>query len=158
MSSVRLSSPSLQDCETSGERSDSTPNKRDDKKVAFAFVSSSTTDSGGLSSSDEDRETGKERRSLFPGNRTHRRRSSTALLGAERVLRTRERLWSTALSALVASIPSLLVGYTIGYASSAILDLTGRGTAHLPKDYRFSPRQSELFAVSCRGRESVATQ
>ena len=75
-----------------------------------------------------------------------RRRSSTAMLALERVLRTRQRLWSTAVSAFIASIPALLVGYTIGFPSSALLDLSG-DTGDLPKDYQFTTLLSDLFAV-----------
>ena len=88
-----------------------------------------------------------------------RRLSSTALLGAERVLRTRSRLWSTALSAFVVSIPALLVGYTLGFASSALLDLTG-DAADVPEAYLFNRFVSDLFAVSyvAYGKESHTKQ
>jgi len=39
-----------------------------------------------------------------------RRKSSTAKLVVERLVRTRERLWATGISATVAAIPALLVG------------------------------------------------
>ena len=61
---------------------------------------------------------------------------------------SRERLWSTFLSACVASIPGMLVGYTLGFASSALLDLTGDGAADVPETYLFTRLISDLFQVS----------
>lgn len=58
-----------------------------------------------------------------------------------------ERLWTTGLSALVASIPALMIGYTFAFPSSAILDLT-EDKAGLPEDYRFSLALADIFAVS----------
>ena len=72
-----------------------------------------------------------------------RRKSSAAKLAIERMVRTRERLWSTTVSALIASIPALLVGFTIGYPSPALLDL-----GDLPEDFRFNTLLSDLFGVS----------
>lgn len=63
----------------------------------------------------------------------------------------RERLWSTSISALVASIPALMIGYTFAFPSSAILDLT-EDRAGLPEDYWFSRSFSETFAVRLRCR------
>ena len=57
--------------------------------------------------------------------------------------RTRERLWSTTVSALIAVIPALLVGFTLGYPSPALLDL-----GDLSEDYRFNTLLSDLFGVS----------
>ena len=62
---------------------------------------------------------------------------------------TEERLWSTALSSLVAAIPALMIGYTFAYPSSALLDLT-EDNAGLPEDYRFSVLLADIFAVSFR--------
>ena len=60
---------------------------------------------------------------------------------------TRERVWSTAVSAIVASIPALLLGYTLGFPSSALLDLT-EDDAGLREDYQLTLLLSDLFAVS----------
>ena len=60
---------------------------------------------------------------------------------------TEERLWSTSLSAVVASIPALMIGYTFAFPSSAILDLT-EDKADLPEDYRFSHSLADIFAVN----------
>ena len=62
--------------------------------------------------------------------------------------RPRERLWATALAALVAAVPALLVGYTIGFPSSALLDLTGDPAAGIPSDYVFSSTLADVFAVN----------
>lgn len=59
-----------------------------------------------------------------------------------------ERLWTTALASLVAAVPALLVGYTLGFSSSALLDLTGDAAAGIPKDYVFSSAVADVFAVS----------
>ena len=61
--------------------------------------------------------------------------------------KTEERLWTTGLSALIASIPALMIGYTFAFPSSAILDLT-EDDAGLPEDYRFSISFADIFAVS----------
>ena len=74
-----------------------------------------------------------------------RSRLSTVLKFVERALQTHRRLRLTILAATIASIPSLLGGYTIAFPSSALLDLTG--DVVLPKDYRFNTHLSELFAV-----------
>ena len=58
-----------------------------------------------------------------------------------------ERLWPTSISALVASIPALMIGYTFAFPSSALLDLT-EDSAGLPEDYRFSIGLADVFAVS----------
>ena len=71
------------------------------------------------------------------------RKSSTAKLAVERLARTRERVWATAISASVAAIPTLLVGYTLGYPSSTIPDLQA-----LPPGRQFSGLLSALFGVS----------
>lgn len=63
------------------------------------------------------------------------------------MVNTKERLWSTSISALVASVPALMIGYTFAFPSSALLDLT-EDRAGLPEDYQFSMSFSEIFAVS----------
>lgn len=64
--------------------------------------------------------------------------------------RARERIWSTCLSTLVASIPALLIGYTIAFPSSALLVLMdGWREGHLPsKDYQFDTELADVFSVS----------
>ena len=64
--------------------------------------------------------------------------------------RARERIWSTCLSTLVASIPALLIGYTIAFPSSALLVLMdGWREGHLPsKDYQFDTELADIFSVS----------
>ena len=63
------------------------------------------------------------------------------------------------LSAFVVSIPALLVGYTLGFTSSALLDLTG-DAVDVPEAYLFSGLVSDLFAVSyvAYGKESHTKQ
>ena len=70
--------------------------------------------------------------------------------GRQHRRRPRERLWTTALASLVAAVPALLVGYTLGFASSALLDLTGDAAAGIPRDYVFSSAVADVFAVSHR--------
>ena len=61
-------------------------------------------------------------------------------------LRQRERLWSTVVATFVASIPALLVGYTLGFASSALLDLTGDTDDNVvPSDYYFGDTVSGIL-------------
>ena len=144
------------------DSSDVVPVKRGKNTVALSFVASQSTStvSAGPSGSEaiksatarEDDENPASRGGAYSGDR---RRSSTAPLEVERVLRTKARLWSTALSAFVVSIPALLVGYTLGFTSSALLDLTG-DAADVPEAYRFSGLVSDLFAVSyvAYGKES----
>lgn len=67
------------------------------------------------------------------------------------VLGTRERFWSTCISTLVASIPALLIGYTIVFPSSALLVLLGSwdGDGSLPsQSYQFSTVLLDVFGVS----------
>ena len=78
------------------------------------------------------------------GEHNHiRGKSSTAKVAVERLVRTRERVWATAISSTVAAIPALLVGYTLGYPSSTLMELTA-----LPSDFRFSDLLASLFGVS----------
>ena len=74
-------------------------------------------------------------------------RSNGVPAGVAMKRQARERLWSTAIAAFVASIPALLVGYTLGFPSSALLDLTGNGTADIPSSYVFSSTLGDIFAV-----------
>ena len=60
----------------------------------------------------------------------------------------RPRLWPTTISSFVAAIPALLVGYTIGFASPALPDLTGESSGAIPSNYVFSSSLADLFAVS----------
>ena len=127
------------------------PPKRVGRTVAFAVVETSLSTSVEAAAGREDEKKpllaeGGEKPPPASPRYGARRRSSTAKLALERVLRTRQRLWSTAVSAFVASIPALLVGYTIGFPSSALLDLTG-DEGDLPKDYQFTTLLSDLFAV-----------
>ena len=67
--------------------------------------------------------------------------------GASAVVEQKERLYPTLVSALIVCISSTVMGYTFGFSSSAILELT-EGVQNLPKDYRFSTFISEAFTVS----------
>ena len=75
-----------------------------------------------------------------------RRRSTIAQLAMERIVRTRERRWTVGISSFTASLLPLLMGVTIGFPSSAILDLLG-DAEELPQDYLFSTLLLSLFAV-----------
>ncbi len=74
-----------------------------------------------------------------------RRRSSTAKLAVERLLLTRERVWSSAVSSLIAAIPALLVGITIGFPSPVLSELTSDS---IDQKYKFDYIMQDLFAVS----------
>ncbi len=74
-----------------------------------------------------------------------RRKSSTAKLAIERMFRTRERVWSSAVSSLIAAIPALLVGFTIGFPSPVLTELTADS---VDQKYKFDYLMSDLFAVS----------
>ena len=65
-------------------------------------------------------------------------------------IRGRERIWSTCVSTLVASVPALLIGYTVVFPSSALLVLMGDWReGHLPsKAYLFSTELADVFGVS----------
>ena len=58
----------------------------------------------------------------------------------------RERVWSSALTAVVAVIPTLLVGFTLGYSSAAVLQLQD-----LSGEHRFSDSLAAAFGVSWDG-------
>ena len=60
--------------------------------------------------------------------------------------RPRERLRTTAVAACIAAVPSLMVGYTLAFPSSALLDLTSTNS-DLPASYRFHDTLVEVFAV-----------
>ena len=72
-----------------------------------------------------------------------RRKSSTALLALERFVRSRERVWSTTLSTLIASITMLLGGFTYGFPSASVLQLQ-----ELPGSRRFDILQINLSVVN----------
>jgi hypothetical protein len=63
-----------------------------------------------------------------------RTRSMLAKLKA--FIKNPERKWSAGISSLVAALPALLLGLTLGYPSNAILDLTGEAT-ELPEEFFF---------------------
>lgn len=62
-------------------------------------------------------------------------------------LRGPQRLWSTTLAAMIASISSLLGGYTLGFASPALLQLNYN---HVPTEYHLKDAALAMFAVSQR--------
>ena len=57
----------------------------------------------------------------------------------------RQRLWATFLSAVVASLPALLVGCTLGFPSGALLDLIDLEDR---PDFKFNSILSDVFGVS----------
>ena len=59
------------------------------------------------------------------------------------MFKTSERLWSTSLSVAIVSVLSLLGGFTLGFASSTLLNL-----GDLSEAYRFDHTLSDLFGVS----------
>jgi MFS family permease len=73
-----------------------------------------------------------------------RTRSMLAKLKA--FIKNPERKWSAGISSLVAALPALLLGLTLGYPSNAILDLTGEAT-ELPEEFFFSSALLSLFAA-----------
>ena len=75
-----------------------------------------------------------------------RRRSTVAELVLERFVITRERRWSVGLCTLVSTLLAFLMGYTIAFPSSAILDLTGEAK-ELPPDFLLSTLLLSIFAV-----------
>ena len=76
-------------------------------------------------------------------SRYARRRSTAAALAIERLVRTRERIWTTTISTLIASIPMLLLGFTFGFPSASVLQLR-----ELPGSRRFDTLQIDFFVVS----------
>ena len=71
-----------------------------------------------------------------------RRESSVALLVLGRPVRTRERVWSTTLSSLIASVTMLLAGFAAGFPSVSVLQLQ-----ELPGSRRFDALQIDLSVV-----------
>ena len=55
----------------------------------------------------------------------------------------RDRLWTTAISCIIASIPALLIGCTLGFPSVALFDLRA-----LPPEFRLSTVLLDVFTVS----------
>ena len=72
-----------------------------------------------------------------------RRQSSWQTVLAE--LRGPQRLWTTTLGVVVASLSTLLGGYTLGFASPALLQLNHN---HVPAEYHLEGAILGLFAVS----------
>ena len=72
-----------------------------------------------------------------------RRRSTAAALAIERLVRTRERIWTTAISTLIASLPMLLMGFTLGFPSVSVLQLR-----ESPGNRRFNAIEIDLFVAS----------
>ena len=60
-------------------------------------------------------------------------------------LRGPQRLWTTTLGVVVASLSPLLGGYTLGFASPALLQLNHN---HVPAEYHLEGAVLGLFAVS----------
>lgn len=58
--------------------------------------------------------------------------------------KVRQRVWTVVLSAIVACIPFLLVGCTLGFPSGALLDLTDLEDR---PDYKLSRELADLFGV-----------
>ncbi len=56
----------------------------------------------------------------------------------------RQRVWTTVLSAIVACIPFLLVGCTLGFPSGALLDLTD---LEQREEFKLTREQADLFGV-----------
>lgn len=81
---------------------------------------------------------------LRNGRAKGRRKSSTAQLALERLVRTRERLWSTAVASAVACIPTLLLGFTLAFPAPVLLELTADSA---PEKYKFGTQLSEIFGV-----------
>ena len=61
-------------------------------------------------------------------------------------LRGPQRLWTTLLAALLTSISPLLGGYTLGFASPALLELND---AEVPDKYHLKGLSLAMFAVRC---------
>ncbi len=57
----------------------------------------------------------------------------------------RERIWSVFVSAMVVSLPALLVGCTLAFPSGALLDLTDLEPR---KNFKFDSVLSDIFGVS----------
>ena len=59
---------------------------------------------------------------------------------------SRQQVWGVFVSATVASLPAFLVGCTLGFSSSALLDLTD---LERRPEYKFTITLSDTFGVSC---------
>lgn len=77
---------------------------------------------------------------LVSARRLSRRMRSSDSSGSEK-----ERAWPSFVSALVAALGSLTIGYAMGYPSSALIDLAGLREGF---DIQKGSVESELFAVS----------
>ncbi len=79
--------------------------------------------------------------SLSVAMRSYERNSSTSSVSSSE----KQRAWPSIVSALVAAVGSLTIGYAMGYPSSALIDL-----AELPDGFSIQKGsvESELFAVS----------
>jgi len=61
-----------------------------------------------------------------------------------KVKKVRQRLWTTILSTIVACIPFLLIGCTLGFPSGALLDLTDLEPR---EEFKLTREQADLFGV-----------
>lgn len=102
------------------------------------------------SSAKDERSVEDERKPLLPSTAQGGRgaRNSAASAAVKKVPSgRRERLWPTIVSTLVASISALLLGYTYGFPSTALMDLTG-DVEEISDSYQFSTTLlCDLFAV-----------
>lgn len=64
---------------------------------------------------------------------------------AKKPNKVRKRRWTVVLSAVVACIPFILVGCTLGFPSGALLDLTDLEDR---QEYKLTREQADLFGVS----------
>ena len=76
-------------------------------------------------------------------------RSLSASLVVERFVLTRERRWSVGISSVIAASLGLLLGFSIAFASNAILDLAGEAP-ELPSEYLFPTSLLSVFIVSIK--------
>ena len=58
---------------------------------------------------------------------------------------SRQRVWAVFVSAIIASLPALLVGCTLGFPSGALLDLTDLEPR---PEYKFNSVLSDIFGAS----------
>ena len=59
---------------------------------------------------------------------------------------SRQRVWTVFMSAVIVSLPALLVGCTLSFSSGALLDLTDLEPR---PDYKFDTTLSDVFGVCC---------
>ncbi len=64
--------------------------------------------------------------------------------GSVKTKKVRQRLWTVMLSVVVACIPFLLAGCTLGFPSGALLDLTDLEER---TDFKLTRQQADLFGV-----------